>query len=153
MEEFDPFRNHPQLFWPVSTTKEVVFTLFAGGTVTCIADDMGRPIGSAPPDAVKFFRRTVTRFVNIKGHENYSALCTPNPHHKLYYIGIMCDREAAVERAFNGLQRRMLERHENGKFFINPVGVAWPFDEGDRVFHPDIFGLVVPPLSMRFVEE
>lgn len=153
MEEFNLFRDHPSLYWPVSTTKEIVFSRFSGGYFTCSTDEIGRPTRTVPADAVKFFRRRVTRFVNAKGYENYSAQCVPNPFHKLYYIGVMCSREAALERAFNNAQRCMLEVHGNGKFFINPAGVAWPFDEGDRVFHPDEFGLVIPPLSMRSVEE
>jgi hypothetical protein len=139
MDHASPFQGHPTLYWPVSSRREIVFAKFYGGHVTCTANDMGRPIDAVPADAVKFFRRTVTRFINAKGYENFSAHCIPNPFHRLH--------------SFNNLQRRMLEVHQNGRYFINPAGVAWPYDDGDRVFHPDEFGLVIPPVAMRAVEE
>lgn len=149
----DIFRGHPTLFWPEETTREIIFYPFSGGSFAFKLDETGSPVGDVPGDSVKFCWRNVTRFVNAKGYENYSSVYEPRSRHSVLYIGVMCSRSEALERAFNELQYQMLCDHSNGKYFINPAGIAWPYDEGDKVYHPDQFGLVIPPVESRSMDE
>lgn len=137
---------NPSLFLAVEQTKFLAFeTIKNELSVVRMDEDCDFDSSQIHPRSSYFRYRTVTKYVNQDGFEDFYTTYNPPLREKICFIGVECSLEEALTRALDNRFRTAMLRHPLGRYFKAPSGYAWNFHFGDMLHDPVQFGLVIPP--------
>lgn len=104
-------------------------------------DDLGRPEGIMPADAVSFRWQYSTRMTNLAGEEMWTVRQSPSFDTSPFYIGTIHDLGDIMGLPLTDEAKKYLYGYPSGHYIVAPCGFVLPYDNGDKVVDPREFGL------------